>query len=226
MPRETKEQKAAKAVAAREAEAADRARTESELATIAAFEQEHDRPPTKDELAERRAANATRDADAALEAEMGGHTPGDGDAAAAATGNGNSGSISERAANGAAEGHDDDGDPVFVFEGEQVTLATLLKRVKTIEHAWKFTGKREKGKGALPSLDGDIHLLIRAKPGKYEVVPTRDDQEKTEKVVIETKVDPKVIHDALSEDGQLAMVELLRLKGWTVDRPQPQQAAG
>lgn len=235
MPRETKEQKAAKAAAAREAESADRERTEAELADIKAAEQELGRPPTKDELSERREARKTADADRALEEEMGGHQS-DGDDASpdtptpSANGNGGgSGSISERAANGAGEGTDGEGEPVFVFEGEQVSLATLLKRVRDIEHHWKFTGKREKGKAALPSLDGDIYLVMRCKPGKYSIVPTRDDEEKTTKAAVEVTVNPKVIHDARGEDGLFLLARLLGDAGWTVEPPvktdAPQAAA-
>jgi hypothetical protein len=225
--RQTPEERAAAAAQRAEEERADRERAERELDAINAFEQEHGRPPTKDELAERRAARASAQADRELEVEMGGE-PG-GEQPASGGGNGGSGSIAERAQEpgaGAPAGEDEEGQ-TFLFAGEEVTLATLLKRVKKIEVAWKFSGRREKGKGALPALDGDIYLMIRAKPGKYGVVPTRDDQEKAESAVIEVGVEPKVIHDALSDDGRAMMADLLRRAGWSVEAPAtPAQVAG
>lgn len=217
MARKTAEEKAADAAFVRQQDA----QAETDLAIINAFEEEAGRPPTKDELADKRAARATAEADRALEAEMGGHQgdPDAGTPSAAENGNGNSGSISERAAQGPPVVEEDDEGQTFFYMGEEVTLANLLKRVKKISVAWKFTGKRQKGKGALPKLDGDIFLIMRSKPGNYNVVPTRDDQEATESVTIEVKVDPRVINDAMSEDGRAMMADLLRQQGYTVEPP-------
>lgn len=160
---------------------------------------------------------------------MGGHQDGDGaDAPSNGNGNGNggSGSIAERAAQGAPlqEAEDPEGQ-TFFFMGEETTLANLLKKVKKVRVDFKFTGKRQKGKGGIPKLDGDVFLILRSKPGAYNVVPSRDDKEAAESAVIEVKIEPKVLHDATGADGQQMMAELLREAGWTVEAPQQATAA-
>lgn len=219
MPRETKAEREARLAEAAAAEAADRAKADLDLEVIAELEQEAGRPLTKDELAERRAAKATAEADRELEAEMGGHQD-DGDAAAT-SGNGNggggSGSIAERAQESPQhEAIDpDDGQGMFVWEqGRKVTLATLIARNVKIEHAFVFGGKRSKGAGELMGFDAEPLMIVRGKPGAVKLVPTYDDDEKLEKVVIESHVRAVIVKNADSDEGLALLGAVMERRGW------------
>lgn len=199
----------------------ERLAAEQQQADIRALEEEQGRPPTADELAERRAARASADADRELEAEMGGHQEGEGG------GNGSS-SIEERAASGADIREEDDGQ-LFVWEqGRKVSLGTLIPRGVDIEHAFVFSGKRIKGKGGLMALDEKSLLLVRTLGGGSRVIPTHDDEEKVKSVVIENVVTTKSI-TAIESQPQEAL-DLLRpvldRLGYDIVQRQQEQAAG
>jgi hypothetical protein len=174
---------------AEKAELAEKERlaAEQQQADAAALEEELERPPTADELAERRAARASAEADRKLEEEMGGHGDGEG-------GNGGS-SISERAENGGEQiGEEADGQ-LFVWEqGRKVSLGNLIPRGVDIENVFVFTGKRVKGKGAnLMALDESGLLLVRFLSGGPRPVPTHDENEKVTKVTVEQHVITKTV---------------------------------
>lgn len=219
------------------AEAEDRAKTEADLAQmskaeaeraeIEAFENEEGRPPTTDELAERRAARATSQADRELEAEMGGHKPGEG-----GTENGyparenetpGSSSISERAASGEAPvGEEDDGQ-LFVWEqGRKVSLGSLIPRGVDVSHHFVFRGKRIKAKGELQALDAKSLLLVQGLSGGTHAIPTHDDEEKVTSVAVESIVQTKTVTAIESQPVEaLAMLRpvLDRMGYDIVERP-------
>lgn len=82
----------------------------------------------------------------------------------------------------------DDGQMFIWEQGRKVTLGTLIARGTPIEHAIVFGGKRVKGAGALMAFDEDVTAITRWKVAKTSIVPTRDDEERVTKVVIETHV--------------------------------------
>jgi len=105
-----------------------------------------------------------------------------------------------------ATGEEDDGQFFVWEEGRKVTLGTLIGRGTTVEHAFVFGGKRQKGRGSLVGLDEDVFLVARGRVEKTVVVPTRDDQERVTKVTIETHIASKVVVNADSDEamGMLA----------------------
>jgi hypothetical protein len=117
--------------------------------------------------------------------------------------------LADEQANGDTSGGEEDDGQLFVWEhGRKVTLGTLIARNIPVEHAWVFGGSRRKGRGGLPPLDGDVLLVMRGKPAKVAIVPTRDDDEKVTKVTIEVHLAAKVVEPADSEEalGMLAGV--------------------
>lgn len=82
----------------------------------------------------------------------------------------------------------DDGQMFIWEQGRKVTLGTLIARGTPIEHAIVFGGKRVKGAGALMAFDEDVTAITRWRVSKTSIVPTRDDEERVTKVVIETHV--------------------------------------
>lgn len=112
-------------------------------------------------------------------------------------GNGNGGSSKDRAAAAGEEPViDEEADgQFFVWEqGRKVSLGTLIPRGVDIEHAFVFTGKRIKAKGAaVQALDEKSLLLVSTISGGTKAVPTHDDDEKVKSVVIESVVRTKTV---------------------------------
>lgn len=110
-------------------------------------------------------------------------------------------------------GEEDDGQ-MFVWEqGSKVTLGTLISRGVAVEHAFVFGGKRLKGRGGLVSFNDDVLVVCRGIVGKTSLVPTRDDQERVTKVVVETHIAAKVVVPADSEDGMSLLASVLEKRG-------------
>jgi hypothetical protein len=110
-------------------------------------------------------------------------------------------------------GEEDDGQ-LFVWEqGRKVTLGTLISRGIPVEHAFVFGGKRLKGAGALVGFDDDVLVITRGRVGKTSIVPTRDDDEKVTKVVVETHIAAKVIAPADSEQGMDMLAAVFDKRG-------------
>lgn len=110
-------------------------------------------------------------------------------------------------------GEEDDGQ-LFVWEqGRKVTLGTLIARGVPVEHAFVFGGKRLKGAGALVGFDDDVLVITRGRVGKTSIVPTRDDDERVTKVVVETHIAAKVIAPADSEHGMDMLAAVLEKRG-------------
>jgi hypothetical protein len=144
---------------------------------------EKDQQGVEDELAGRRKAEAEAE-QARLDAE---------DAGVGAT-------IDEHAA-AAGVGEEDDGQ-LFVWEqGRKVTLGTLVGRGTAVEHAFVFSGKRMKGSGGLVALDDDVLMVARGRVSKTSIVPTRDDDEKVTKVVVEVHIAPRALVPADSDEA-------------------------
>jgi hypothetical protein len=124
-------------------------------------------------------------------------------------------------ADGEGVGEEDDGQ-LFVWEqGRKVTLGTLIARGTKVEHAFVFGGKRLKGRGQLMGFDADSLIVGRGLVAKTAVVPTRDDDEKVTKVVIETHLAMKVIVPAASPEAETMLGHL-----YTRNTPAPKASAG
>lgn len=157
---------------------------------------------TADELAKRRGngGGSAKDRAAAAQAEQDrldaedGKLIGDGDAG------------------GASE--EDDGQ-LFVWEqGRKVTLGSLIARNVPVEHHFVFGGRRQKGSGGLMGFDETPLLIVRGKPGKVQIVPTYDEDEKVSKVAIENHVDARIVKPAGSEEGLALIAHILDEKGY------------
>lgn len=108
----------------------------------------------------------------------------------------------------------DDGQ-YFVWErGTKITLSTLVKRGVPVEHAFVFGGKRVKGRGGLMGFDDEVLNVVRFLPGPVRIVPTRDDDEKVTKVVIENHVVAKTVTPLDSEDGLRQIAHILDKHGY------------
>jgi hypothetical protein len=191
-----------------EEERVAREQAERELAEIKAFEEEAGRPPTRDELAEKRAARETADADAALEQEMGGR----GVSTAEAEKPGHTAGLAQQAletGDAPEEGEEDDGQRFVWEQGRKVTLGTLIARSVPVEHHFVFGGRRTKGTGGLMGFDANPIMVVRGKPGPVKIVPTYNDDETVKKVVIESHVIAVVVHNADSADGLALLGDVL-----------------
>lgn len=122
-------------------------------------------------------------------------------------------SIADRAAETDADLDETDDEQLFVWEqGRKVTLASLIARNITVEHAFVFGGKRLKGRGGLIAFDDDVLVLVRGRVAKTSLVPTRDDQERVTKVVIETHIRSHVIVPADSDEAASLLAPILEAR--------------
>jgi hypothetical protein len=113
-----------------------------------------------------------------------------------------------------AGGEEDDGQ-LFVWEqGRKVTLGTLIGRGIPVEHHFVFGGRRQKGSGGLMGFDETPLLIVRGKPGKVQIVPTYDEDEKVAKVAIENHVDARIVKPAGSDEGLALIAHILDEKGY------------
>lgn len=119
-----------------------------------------------------------------------------------------------KAGDGADTPAEDDGQ-MFVWEqGRKVTLGTLIARNIPVTHHFVFGGRRIKGSGGLMGFDESPLMIVSGKPGKVQIVPTYDEDEKIKSVAIENHVDSRIVKPADSEDGLALIAHILDERGY------------
>lgn len=152
---------------------------------------------TDDELAQRRKGGSAKERAAAAEAEQARLDAEDG-----------KGETPE------GQGEEDDGQMFAWEQGRKVTLGTLVARGVPVTHHFVFGGRRVKGTGGLMGFDEAPLMIVRGKPGKVQIVPTYDDDEKIKSVAVENHVDSRIVKPADSDEGLALIAHILDAKGY------------